>query len=225
MDIAEIKSKLVTPNDIPIGMQGTSYEMVIHLFENGVLTPNPDSKATKRRGGQYLYFWPLHENWEANGLTPLSTRTHERWDPVYWSERFARGASEQDFFERICGFNIEEYKHLIIESRVIKVKNAMQERNLSDSDIADLIREIERRKGFRITLHPQVVQAYQVEPDSYFGPDHFIAFQVKCPDGIDSRYIAQVIPIGDYDRRLLDKYLAERQQQLSPKLILSDRKC
>ncbi len=208
MNAEDIKRKLPGDDVLPIGMRGTSYEMVVQLFEKGVLTGN----SKKRRGGNFIYIWPVQENWEANGLTPPIPFGQNDWDPVEWSQRFARGHVERDYFEKRCGFPIGEYEEWrnCSDSTRRRVRCEMSQRGLTDSDIATLIRETKQRKGYILEFHPDLARDYKLRPDSWFGENHSIAFQINCPRGIGMKYVSKIIPIGKVDAQLMENYLRKR---------------
>lgn len=211
MNGEDIKSRLEGNGVLPIGMRGTSYEMVVYLFEIGVLTGN--KKEAKRRGGTYIYFWPIRENWDANGLTPPVPWGENYWKPWENSEGFARIHVEHDFFRRLTGFSIGEYEGRVsygLEDTPKKVREAMSESGLTDSDIADLINETNRRKGYILEFHPDMVRDHRIEPDAWFGDNHSVAFQVDCPHGLSQKYISKITPISEWDRELMNRYMRER---------------
>ncbi len=207
MNVRNIKSRLDYQKVLPIGRRGTSYEMVVRLFKTGVLTGNPTQ--AKRRGGNYIYFWPIRENWQANGLTPPVPWGKNYWDSDKWSQSFALSSSHRDYFKGVMSFSIDEYYQTRcgFEDISKRVKEAMSDRGLNDSDIAHLIRETEMRRGYMLEFHPDLARDYKMEEDSWFGSNHCVAFQVNCPEGLPLRYISKISPIGEWDKRLLLAYL------------------
>lgn len=209
----EIMSKLEGNGALPIGIRGISYEKVIHLFENRLLTGNEEQ--AKKTGGVYvyIYFWPLLKNWEANGLTPLPTSGGRCQDPTESSKIFAKIHAD-DFFNRLCGFTIGEYEGTTrsrLEDTPAKVRKAMGERGLTDTNIADLIEETKRRKGYILEFHPDMARDYKIEPDPWFGRNHSFSFQINCPDGLDQRYISRITPVGEWDMELINRYMREQE--------------
>ena len=211
MEAEDIRVKLRGNEVLPIGMRGTSYEMVIQLFEKGVLTGDPTE--SKRRGGTYIYIWPIRENWEAYGLSPPAPWGKNYWDPVRSSKDFAIIHTRHDHFERECGFPIGEYERWLNNYEDIrrKIKSAMTERGLTDSDIAKLIKETKMRKGYILEFHPDLARDYALSPDDWFGKDYSVAFQVDCPNGVGIKYVSKIKPIGKFDEELMKKYLRERK--------------
>ncbi|MEK6852403.1 MAG: hypothetical protein AABX59_00845 [Nanoarchaeota archaeon] len=210
MKLEDIEHILAGDGTSPVCMRGTSYEMVVSLFENGVLKGN--QKLAEKRGGLYIYAWPVRENWNPNGLVPPVPWSRDYWNPMDWSERFAKIHAEEDFFASRVGFTMVEYRRAKCGGDGLeKIERAKIQRNLTDEDIENLAQETGRRGGYILDFNPDLIRRHLIERDKYFcEAEGCVAIQINCPNGIDWGLISRIRPIGKRDEELISLYLQKR---------------
>ena len=196
-------------NSTTILLRGTSYEMVVKLFENGKLTADPNPRKIKRRGGKYLYMWPIRENCLTNKITPEKPWHQNDCNPIKESKDFAKLHAKNDYFKQKCGFSIGEYEghHNPGQETSEKIKSNMLERRLTNLDVEDMIFKTNIRQGYIIGFNYKLAKHFKLSPDRWFDSNYTFAIEVCCPEGISIEYISKITPIGEWDAKLFEVYL------------------